>query len=116
VAPLHSGHAHDIAPSDSALLLDRLAEALSTTMTTLARSLRTMEPPAAGPELRQLHVELTRQAVAVDRGLARATEGLVDAIDVLGATMRDHLEPAPAGPSRRISVLGPRPNGRGCGA
>jgi hypothetical protein len=94
LAPLQQvpvGDAHEVVPRDRALLLDRLASALTTTMSTLARSLRTMEPTAAAPELRQLQVELTSQATPADPALASATDGLVDAVNTLDAILRDHL-------------------------
>jgi uncharacterized membrane protein YccC len=101
LAPLHRappGDAHAVEPSDRALLLDRLASALTTTMSALARSLRTMEPTAAAPNLRRFQVELTSHATPADRALAGATDGLVDAVDTLDAILRDHLVPPPTSP------------------
>jgi uncharacterized membrane protein YccC len=83
--------AQEVVPSDRALLLDRLASALDTTMSTLAQSLRTMEPAAAAPGLRPLQVQLAGPASPADRALAGATDGLVDAVDTLGAILSDHL-------------------------
>jgi hypothetical protein len=107
LAPLQqvpAGDAHEVVPSDRALLLDRLASALTTTMSTSARSLRTLEPTGAAPELRQLQVELTSRATPADRALASATDGLVDAVDTLDAILRDHLvSPQP----QRLPEAGP---------
>jgi uncharacterized membrane protein YccC len=87
-----AGRAHQIVGSDRPALLDRLASALGTTMSTLAQSLRTMEPPAPAPDLRQLQAELTIHAPVANRALATATDRLVDVIDTLNTTLRDHLE------------------------
>jgi uncharacterized membrane protein YccC len=94
LAPLQqvpAGDAHEAMPSDRAVRLDRLASALTTTMSTLAGSLRTMQPTAAAPDLRRFQVELTSHATPADRALASATDGLVDAVDTLNAIVRDHL-------------------------
>jgi hypothetical protein len=93
-------HAHDVVPSDRARLLDRLASAVTPTMSTLARPLRTMEPTARAADLRQAQAELTSHAAAADRALASATDGLVDAIDTLNAILRDHLVPLQVLPRR----------------
>jgi uncharacterized membrane protein YccC len=99
-----AGDGHELVPSDRAVLLDRLAAALTTTMSTLARSLRTMQPPAADPDLRRLQLALTSHATPADRALARATDGLVDAVDTLNAILRHHLlSPQP----QRLPDTGP---------
>jgi uncharacterized membrane protein YccC len=102
--PAPAGDPHEVVPRDRALLLDRLASALTTTMSTLARSLRTMEPAAAAPDLRQLQVDLYRHTTPANRALASATDGLVDAVDTLDAILRDHLvSPQP----QRLPQTGP---------
>jgi uncharacterized membrane protein YccC len=86
-----AGDVQDIVPRDRALLLDRLASAITSTTSALARSLRAMEPTAAVPDIRRFQVELSSQASPADRALAGATDGLVDAVDTLNAILRDHL-------------------------
>jgi hypothetical protein len=97
-------HVHEVVPSDRALLLDRLAAALATTISALARSLRTLEPTGASSHLRQFQVELTSHATAADRALAGATDGLVDAVNTLDAILRDHLLPDTDGHSTPLAV------------
>jgi uncharacterized membrane protein YccC len=86
-----AGDVQDIVPSDRALVLDRLASAITSTTSALARSLRAMEPTAAVPDIRRFQVELSSQATPADSALAGATDGLVDAVDTLNAILRDHL-------------------------
>jgi uncharacterized membrane protein YccC len=86
-----AGAPQEFVPGDRALLLDRLASALTMTISALAHALRTMQPPAASPDLRQLQLALTSHATAADRALAGATDELVDAADTLHAILRDHL-------------------------
>jgi uncharacterized membrane protein YccC len=96
-----------VVPSDRALRLDRLASALTTTTSTLARSLRTMQPAAAVPDLRQLQLALTSEATPADRAVAGATDGLVDAVDTLNAILREHL-PSPQPRRLPSDVIGSR--------
>jgi uncharacterized membrane protein YccC len=94
LAPLHhvpAGGAHEVVTSDRAVPLDQLASALIATISTLAGSLRTMQPTAAGPDLRELQLAVAGQSTSADRALAAATDGLVDAVDTLDALLRDHL-------------------------
>ncbi|MCW2964516.1 MAG: hypothetical protein JWO17_1768 [Actinomycetia bacterium] len=94
LAPLQqvpAADAREVAPSKRAALLDRLASALTATMSELARSLRTMQPAAAALHLRQHQVELAGQANPEDSALVNATDSLVDAVDTLHAVLRDHL-------------------------
>jgi uncharacterized membrane protein YccC len=97
-------HVHEVVPSDRALLLDRFAAALATTISALARSLRTLEPAAASPHLRRFQVELTSHATAADRALVSATDGLVDAVDTLDAILREHLLPDTGAGSTPLAV------------
>ncbi len=71
--------------------LGALAAALGTTMSELARSLRTLEPPGPIPALRPLQAEL-RDAPVTDPHLVGVTDGLVDAINTLDAILRERLE------------------------
>jgi hypothetical protein len=94
LAPLQrvpAAHAHEVAPSERASPLDRLASALTATMSDLAGSLRTMQPAGAAPHLRRHQVELAGQATPADSALVSATDGLVDAVDTLHAVLREHL-------------------------
>jgi uncharacterized membrane protein YccC len=107
LAPLQhmpAAHAHELAASERAPLLDRLASALTATMSDLARSLRTMQPADAPPHLRQHQLELAGQAPPADRALLSATDGLVDAVDTLHAVLRDHLVSPEECPHSRVTT------------
>ena len=97
-------HVHEVVPSERALLLDRLAAALATTIQRAGPLTRSAEAAAASSHLRQFQVELTSHATAADRALAGATDGLVDAVNTLDAILRDHLLPDTDGRSTPLAV------------
>jgi uncharacterized membrane protein YccC len=102
--PVPAAHAHELAASKRAPPLDRLASALTATMSDLARSLRTLQPADAAPHLRQHQLELAGQAPPADRALLSATDGLVDAVDTLHAVLRDHLVSPEECPHSRVTT------------
>ena len=69
-----------------------LAAALGATMSELARSLRTLEPPGPIPALRALQAEL-RDGSVTDPRLLAVTDGLVDAIYTIDGILRYHRGP-----------------------
>jgi uncharacterized membrane protein YccC len=70
--------------------LDAVAAAFSTTMSSLAMGLRTLQPPGPLPPLRRLLTAL-RDHTALDPRLLRITDSLVDAVDTLDDVLRRHL-------------------------
>jgi len=70
--------------------LDALAAALGATMSQLALSLRTLEPPGPITALRPLQAEL-RDGPVIDPRLISMTDGLVGAIDTIAAILRNHI-------------------------
>jgi uncharacterized membrane protein YccC len=78
-----------IADAD-ARCLDAVAAAFSTTMSSLAMGLRTLQPPGPLPPLRRLLTAL-RDHTALDPRLLRITDSLVDAVDTLDDVLRRHL-------------------------
>jgi hypothetical protein len=83
---------HEVAGAEDAdaLRLDALATAFSTTMSSLAKVLRTLQPPGPLPPLRQLQTAL-RDQTALDPRLLLITDSLVDAADTLEDVLRRHL-------------------------
>jgi len=82
----------DGASEVAARRVDALGAALSTTMSRLAVSLRTLKPPLAIPALRPLQAALRGEPPLVNAALAGFTDALVDAADTLDAILRDRLE------------------------
>ncbi|MCU1663677.1 MAG: hypothetical protein JWR58_3742 [Pseudonocardia sp.] len=78
-----------IADADAGCL-DAVAAAFSTTMSSLAMSLRTLQPPGPLPPLRRLLTAL-RDHTALDPRLLRITDSLVDAVYTLDDVLRRHL-------------------------
>ncbi|MDT7651728.1 MAG: hypothetical protein QOI36_3134 [Pseudonocardiales bacterium] len=78
-----------IADADAGCL-DAVAAAFSTTMSSLAMSLRTLQPPGPLPPLRRLLTAL-RDHTALDPRLLRITDSLVDTVDTLDDVLRRHL-------------------------
>jgi uncharacterized membrane protein YccC len=78
-----------IADAD-ARCLDAVAAAFSTTMSSLAMGLRTLQPPGPLPPLRRLLTAL-RDHTALDPRLLHITDSLVDAVDTLDDVLRRHL-------------------------
>jgi uncharacterized membrane protein YccC len=85
------GHAHGEISAAEARRLDTLAAAFATTMSGLARALRTLRPPGPLPPLRRLHVPLCDPPTGLDPSLPAITDGLVDAVDTLEAVLRREL-------------------------
>jgi uncharacterized membrane protein YccC len=78
-----------IADADAGCL-DAVAAAFSTTMSSLAMGLRTLQPPGPLPPLRRLLTAL-RDHTALDPRLLRITDSLVDTVDTLDDVLRRHL-------------------------
>jgi hypothetical protein len=81
-------------PGDTvARRLDALATALDTTISRLAVSLATRQPPQPLPALRPLQTALRDplRSQDADASLARITADLVDATDAIADILRDHL-------------------------
>jgi uncharacterized membrane protein YccC len=85
---------HDVLTGDDADALDALGASLATTMSALAVSLRTLQPPASAPGPVQAALKSRSDA----NGTSRApTDDMVDAVGRLDALVRDRLvSPAPA--------------------
>jgi hypothetical protein len=91
---------HDVLTGDDA---DALGASLATTMSALAVSLRTLQPPASAPAARPVQAALKSQP-GVNATFRAATDGMVDAVSRLDAVVRDRLVwPAPAtGPAGSV--------------
>jgi uncharacterized membrane protein YccC len=70
--------------------LDTMVSAFSTTTNSLAKALRTLEPPGPLPSLRRLQTELRHQT-ALDPRLPHIMDNLVDATDTLTDVLRRTL-------------------------
>ena len=71
--------------------VDALAAALSTTMSHLAVSLRTLKPPLPIPALRPLQAALRGEPPLANAPFANLTDALVDAVNTLDAILHDLL-------------------------
>jgi len=65
-----------------------LGAALDTTMSRLALSLKTLQPPQPTPALRPLQIGL-RDKASVGDEFVGVTDALIDAVDTLSAILRD---------------------------
>jgi hypothetical protein len=94
---------HDVLTGDDADALEALGASLATTMSALAVSLRTLQPPASSPAGRPVQAAL-RSRRGVNGTLLAATDGMVDAVGRLDALVRDGLvSPGPApGPAGSV--------------
>jgi len=90
--PRPTGDADGEKSQVAARSVDALSAALSTTMSRLAVSLRTLKPPLAVPALRPLQAALRGEPPLANAALAGFTDAVVDAIDTLDAILRDRLE------------------------
>jgi hypothetical protein len=96
---------HDVVTGDDADALDALGASLATTMSALAVSLRTLQPPASAPAPRPVQPALKSQPNGTFRA---ATDGMVDAVGRLDALVRDRLVgPGPANGAARTGAVGP---------
>ncbi|MCW3013844.1 MAG: hypothetical protein JWO02_936 [Solirubrobacterales bacterium] len=85
---------HEALTGDDADALDVLGASLATTMSALAVSLRTLQPPAAAARPVQAALKSQR---GVNGTFRAATDGMVDAVGRLDALVRDRLVgPGPA--------------------
>jgi len=93
VVPLHAATADRegcVVGDTDAGRLEGIASALRTTMNSLARAVRALEPPGRLPPLRELQAAL-RDQTALDPRLLHIMDNLVDAIDTLADVLRRHL-------------------------
>jgi hypothetical protein len=91
---------------------DGLPTAFGTTMSRVAVSLRTLQPPAAIPALRPPHAGL-RDERQLDATLLGVTDGLVDALDTIDAVLREHF--GSPGATRKRRPGPPSSNQQACG-
>jgi hypothetical protein len=81
---------HDVLTGNDADAMDALGASLATTISALAVSLRTLQPPASAPATRPVQAALKNQPNATGTFRA-ATDGMVDAVGRLDALVRDRL-------------------------
>jgi uncharacterized membrane protein YccC len=81
---------HEVLTGDDADALDPLGASLATTMSALAVSLRTLQPPASAPAARPIQAALQSRRGA-NGTLRAATDDMVDAVGRLDALVRDGL-------------------------
>jgi uncharacterized membrane protein YccC len=86
-----TGHEEGGAGDAYAHMLDALATAFSSTMTSLAEAVRTLQPPGPVPPLRQIQCALRDQSSVLDPRLLQITDNLVDAAHTLEDVLRRYF-------------------------